>query len=133
MRYALRQTQVVRYAQRDMTVCIALKAQHSGTPHIVICADQMISPVYTSAETGWKVVPLSRGFTALIAGDVSDARELSGIYRQLTFVREVTDENALELLRDGLQQFKSKLASQYCVWQLHLAHLWQFNLAHPWC
>jgi hypothetical protein len=65
-----------------MTLCIVAHCHEAGAYRIALCFDRKASSDMGSSESLWKYVHISNHFRGLIAGTVSEARELADIYKQ---------------------------------------------------
>lgn len=99
-----------------MTLCIGALCNF-GNAKAVLTYDTMASTATAQAQNAFKVEKLGRRWWALIAGIISDARELAGVYRgHLASVEDsLTDDEALENLREPANIYHERLRNTYHV------------------
>jgi hypothetical protein len=93
-----------------MTLCIGALCNY-GNAKAVLTYDTMASTGTAQAENAFKLEKLGRRWWALIAGNISEARELAGIYRShLSGVEETLGgDDALDQLREPAAVFHERL------------------------
>lgn len=103
-----------------MTLCIAAACREyaedgplGGEERVVLAHDHRVETWTFSAETEYKFDYLHNHWVALLAGTVSQARELMDIYRPLFRKVEFTDENCLENLRKPPAEMRRRMANAY--------------------
>jgi hypothetical protein len=86
------------------------------SPRIVVAFDMKVSNDLTSSENAFKMEKLGRLWWALIAGDVSTARELGGVYRRYLAIHEheIDQDNVLEHLHIPAESFLDLLRDRLC-------------------
>ena len=91
-----------------MTLCIAAQCRSGKDNHAVISFDQRVETDAASGENEFKWERLSRRWSALIAGDVSLARELLSYYRPDLVESEenLNEGNVLEHLYEPLRKLR---------------------------
>jgi hypothetical protein len=107
----------------DMTVCIAAATIFNDDPLLVLCMDMMGSTDSTSSETTFKWQPVGDGFSAMIAGTVSAARELvSECHSELLKIKPQTIKQVLAALRTAAGTHKRNFAEAHVQNQLGLSY-----------
>jgi hypothetical protein len=99
---------------------MAAKAREKGEDRIVFCVDTMASTPVTKVEDEIKFdfAPGNPALFMLLAGDLSNARELIGIYKR--YVKELNPDDPgnrdmCELLRPPLLEYQSRRIEEYVV------------------
>jgi len=116
------------YANRAMTLCIALKATdwNAGTeplpPALVLCTDSLGSTDFSSTETISKTEMLPHGFVALLAGPISTARELVEILREQMGAGLVGTVHLIEQIRRCLTIYKHRFAEAHIGARLGMSY-----------
>jgi 20S proteasome alpha/beta subunit len=107
-----------------MTLCIAALCQSDDKRAAVLGFESRGETAIASTDYVWKLESIGHGWTALIAGLVSDAREAAGIFREFFDLRAqtMTDNNASDLLREPANRFRRALAEQVVQNRLALSY-----------
>lgn len=107
-----------------MTLCIGALAQIPSplSPCIVLCFDRKVSTESFSSESEYKHHWLSRQFVALASDRPARAKELADIYRHQLEKVEVTQNNALEVLREPVMILKRNIANSYIARKLGVSY-----------
>src|SRR5580704_13933954 len=107
-----------------MTVCIAAASIFNNDPLLVLCMDMMGSTDFSSSETTWKWRPVVDGFSALMAGTISNVRELtSELHAQLLGSKPQVIREVLEALRRGVGKYKHAFAVGYIQGRLGISYV----------
>lgn len=93
-----------------MTLCTGALC-NLGNTKAVVAFDTMASTNIAQAENAFKFENLGKRWIALIAGRISEARELAGVYRQhlKPIEYDLKEDNALEELRKPAQQYLDRV------------------------
>ena len=110
----------------DMTLCIAALCQSQtenikGTT-VVAAINTRLETNISSSNTGIKFHPVGKGWVALLAGSVSQARELVDLYDHLLTETTVSSRNVLETLKLPPRQLRSRLADSITFALVNMSH-----------
>lgn len=110
----------------DMTLCVAAACHVGGfgDERIVVGFDWRVETQIAGADTEFKFQRLSDHWVALIAGNVAQAHELAGLYREYLTPRqsEITLDNVLDHLRTPPRTLRRSLADIYTHAKLSLSY-----------
>ncbi len=109
--------------EADMTLCIAAHCLWDGKPAIVSAFDERVETDAASANSEIKYAPINKYWGGLLAGPVSQARELIDLYKeQLANAADITSTNVIEQLRIPLRVMKQRLADEVTSHLLCMTH-----------
>jgi hypothetical protein len=109
----------------DVTLCTAAQGFFRfPADRVVVAFDKRVETAIASSETEFKFEGLSRYWIALLAGPISQARELTRLYSQTLRAaeRDITRDNVLETLFKPLNEFRSKMAERYIQSRLAMSY-----------
>ncbi len=107
-----------------MTLCIAAACEEN---RIVTLMDTRTETAYSGSDTGFKFDWIARGWTALLAGEMSKAEEFTATLRSMLKAEEFTRENIWDKLNEGSCAHKEKLCKQMIGLRLGIS--WERFLA----
>jgi len=107
-----------------MTVCIAaITLVPSGDPKIVFCLDMKAATDLGSAETSYKLIRLPTRFWVLMAGPLSEAREIGATIGEALKIRTPsTLPEMIQDLRDALGIHRKAMADAHTKATLGIAY-----------
>lgn len=115
-----------------MTLCIGALAQAPGGQCIVLCFDSKVSTDEFSSESEYKFRRLSNQLVGLFADSPGRAKELALIYERYLKTVELTEENAVEHLRQPFSELKPRLANSYMQRKLAISYQQLLDRGDEW-
>jgi 20S proteasome alpha/beta subunit len=93
-----------------MTLCIGALCGF-GNAKVVLRYDTMATTATAQAQNAFKVEKLGKRWWAMIAGSISDARELAGVYRKhlAGIEQDLTEDNTLDKLRKAAFEYQERI------------------------
>ncbi len=115
-----------------MTLCIGALAQAPGGQCIVLCFDSKVSTDEFSSESEYKFRRLSNQLVGLFSDSPGRAKELALIYERYLKTVELTEENAVEHLREPFSELKNRLANNYMQRKLAISYQQLLDRGDDW-